>query len=494
MLDNRACGVLMPVSSLPGNTGIGTFGADAYAFVDFLARAKQTYWQILPLNPTGYGDSPYQSVSTFAGNPYFIDLRLLAEDGFLTEREIESVPWGNDPKKVDYALVFRGRRKLFSLVYERFFRCVPVDFDAFCSRQALWLQDYALFMAVKDAQGGLPFTMWQPDIRLRRSLAVKHWRRECGQRIRYYQMLQYLFFRQWSALKAYANAKGIFIIGDIPIYVAEDSADVWANRSLFQLDAQGRPVEVAGCPPDDFSADGQLWGNPVYNWHAMKRSGYAWWLRRLDFSMQLYDVLRIDHFRAFDSYYCIPAVEKTAKRGVWRRGPGMDFFAAVEQQLGKMPVIAEDLGFLTDSVKKLLADCGFPGMKVLQFAYDSREDNDYLPTHYPPNCVVYTGTHDNDTILGWASHAPEQDVKRACKALGAKKRADLPWKMMDEALNSRANTCILTMQDLLELGSQGRMNTPATLGGNWRWRAKENDIKTELADKLARHTRRSGRC
>lgn len=484
----------MPISALPGDLGIGTLGESAYAFVDFLAQAKQRYWQILPLCPTGYGDSPYQSVSTFAGNPYFIDLKRLETEGYLTAQDYTSLCWSSDNNRVNYARLYTQRQTVFQAAFARFLQQEPADFSAFCREQADWLEDYALFMAIKSAHRGAPFTVWESDIRRHHPRAVLHWRCKCADSIRYWKMLQYFFYKQWQDLKKYANEKGIFIIGDIPIYVAADSADVWSNQTLFRLNDKGLPREVAGCPPDAFSKEGQLWGNPVYDWNHMKKDGYSWWVRRLQMSLHLYDVLRIDHFRGFDSYFCIPGTAVTAKTGIWRKGPGMALFQTVKKQLGELPILAEDLGFLTDSVKKLLEDSGFPGMKVLQFAFDSREDNDYLPENYPENCVVYTGTHDNDTILGWAQNAPPMDVRCARKYLGAKNNRELVWCMMDAALQSRANTCILTMQDLLELGADARMNTPSTVGGNWQWRMQQKDLNKELAKKLAQHTQDAGRC
>lgn len=493
MLNKRACGVLMHISSLPGKTGIGTMGRSAYEFVDYLKSADQKYWQILPVCPTSYGDSPYQSFSTFAGNPYFIDFDFLAEQGFLQKSDYENVNWGGNEHYVDYGTLYIERHKIFSIIQKNFNKNIPDDFDSFCAENSFWLDDYSLFMAIKDAHGGIAFDFWEEDIRCRKPEALESWKNKSAERMQYYKILQYFFFKQWYALKKYANEKGIQIIGDIPIYVAADSSDVWSNPSQFMLDGNYKPVEVAGCPPDGFSADGQLWGNPVYNWEYMKQTGYAWWKKRLEKSMAIYDIIRIDHFRGFDSFYCIPYGSTNAKVGVWRQGPGMDLFNSLREQFGEMPVIAEDLGFLTDSVKQLLKDSGFPGMKVLQFAFDSRETSDYIPYRYTQNCVVYTGTHDNDTILGWTETASKNDVENAKEYLRVKENRDVVKEMMIAAMSSVANTCILTMQDLIGLGKEARMNIPSTVGNNWKWRALKEQFTEDARKFLAHFTHLYGR-
>ena len=485
----RSSGVLMPISSLWGDTGIGNLGDAAYRFVDFLKKAGQSYWQILPICPTSFGDSPYQSFSTYAGNPYFIDLHRVAKDGYLTEEEISAVKWCEREEEIDYSLLYIERHKIFALMQERFLENTPEDFNLFCAENSFWLENYALFMAVKDAHDGRPFEEWEKGIRTRTPEAVSFWVGKCGARINYYKMLQYFFFKQWYELKKYANENGVKIIGDLPIYVASDSADVWAGPEQFYLDSELRPVEVAGCPPDAFSDDGQLWGNPVYDWEYMKSTDYSWWKSRLKMSLQYYDVVRIDHFRAFDSYYCIPFGADNAKEGVWRKGPGMDLFLSIRETMGELPIIAEDLGFLTDSVRELLKDSGFPGMKVLQFAFDSREESDYLPHRYTSNTVVYTGTHDNDTIIGWVNTASEADVEYAVKYLRAGSRENLPREMMLAAMVSVSNLCILTMQDVIGLGSEARMNTPSTVGENWKWRVKEGEITSAAAEFLIYYTK-----
>ena len=491
----RKNGVLMHISSLPGESGIGTLGNEAYKFIDFLKEAGQTYWQILPVCPTGYGDSPYQSFSTFAGNPYFIDLKLLEEEGLLENKDYSELSWGQDPMYVDFGAVYEGRIKVFEKVQSAFEKNIPDDFNAFCKENSFWLEDYALFMAVKDLHNGASFLKWEEDIRLRRPEALEEWKNKSADRMNYYRIQQYLFFKQWKNLKTYANKNGIKIIGDIPIYVSADSADVWTHPKNFMLDKNLIPIEVAGCPPDAFTSLGQLWGNPVYNWDFMKKDGYSWWKQRLKSSLEIYDVLRIDHFRGFDSFYSVKYGAEDAKNGRWNKGPGIAFFERIKADLGELPIIAEDLGFMTDSVRQLLRQSGFPGMKVLQFAFDTRDENskEYIPDCYPENCVVYTGTHDNDTIKGWTKTARPEDVKTAMEYYKLSKPLQLREAMILSALNSRANTCILTMQDLIGLGSEGRMNSPASVGTNWKWRACENQITSKIALWLKDITYAAGR-
>ena len=480
----RTSGVLMPISSLPSQYGIGTMGKEARRFVDFLEKGGQTYWQILPICPTSYGDSPYQSFSSFAGNPYFIDLELLCKDKLLTKKECESYKWGKKPQYVDYGIMYVNRYALLRKAYERFSKKTPADYEAFCSKEAEWLDEYTLFMALKDANGGVAWSEWDDALKFRKPEAMEEAKEKYAEDIAFYKMLQYLFFKQWTALKAYAYEKGIRIIGDVPIYVAMDSADVWANPTQFYLDKDLNPIEVAGCPPDAFSADGQLWGNPLFRWDVMKKDSYSWWTKRISAMAKLYDIVRIDHFRGFDSFYAIPAKDDTAKNGVWKDGPGMDLFNVLEKKLGKLPIIVEDLGFLTPSVKKLLKDSGFPGMKVIQFAFDSREDSDYLPHNYPQHCVVYTGTHDNDTVMGWMKTAPKDCVRFAKDYLNLTKEEGYNWGMMRAAWSSVADMAIVPMQDLLGLDSKARINIPSTTGGNWQWRATPEQIDNKLAKKL----------
>lgn len=490
----RTSGVLMPISSLPSPYGIGTMGKAARKFVDFLVKGGQRYWQILPICPTSYGDSPYQSFSSFAGNPYFIDLDYLCRDKLLTRAECRSFDWGGSESYVDYGTMYVSRYALLKKAYARFTKRIPEDFESFCEERSDWLDDYALFMAIKDAKGGVSWYEWDVPLKLRKEEALAAAREEYADDIAFYKMLQYLFFRQWKELKAYTNEKGIAIIGDVPIYVAADSADVWANPKQFYLDEDLNPIEVAGCPPDAFSADGQLWGNPLFRWSTMKEDDYAWWTKRIRAMAELYDIVRIDHFRGFDSYYAIPAGDENAKNGQWKTGPGMDLFNKLEEKLGKLPIIVEDLGFLTPSVRQLLKDSGFPGMKVIQFAFDSREGSDYLPHTYPNDCVVYTGTHDNDTVLGWMKTAPKASVKFAKEYLNLTEEEGYNWGMMRAAWSSVADMAIVPMQDLIGLGSEARINTPSTLGNNWKWRATQEQITNALAKKLYRCMQMYGRC
>ena len=476
----------MPISSLPSPYGIGTLGAEARKFADFLAAGGQSCWQLLPVGPTSYGDSPYQSFSSFAGNPYFIDLDILAEWGLLEPEEYQFLNWGNDPGQADYELLYKNRFQVLRLAVSRLSRG-----DKFEMRGTLWgadwLEDYALFMALKDKFGGASWLDWPEELRLREPASLALARKELAAEIDFWKWVQHLFFSQWWSLKEYVNQKNISIIGDLPIYVALDSADVWANPDQFQLDENGRPTEVAGCPPDGFSADGQLWGNPLFDWERMKKDGYAWWLKRIAWQFQICDTLRIDHFRGFDSYYAIPYGDATAKNGRWKPGPGIGFFKAVNKALGKKDIIAEDLGFLTPSVHKLLKDSGYPGMKVLEFAFDSRDTgSDYLPHCYSPHCVVYAGTHDNDTIQGWMASAPKKDVSFAKAYLRLSKREGYHWGMMRSAWASPADLAVMQFQDLLGLGSEARMNIPSTLGNNWKWRALPSTFDEKLSKRLYR--------
>ena len=489
----RTSGVLMPISSLPSPYGIGTMGKAARKFVDFLKKGGQMYWQILPICPTSYGDSPYQSFSSFAGNPYFIDLEMLCKDKLLTKKECESFDWGGSDQYIDYGIMYVSRYALLRKVYNRFVKEIPQEYRDFCAREKEWLDEYALFMALKDMNGGVAWSEWPSQYKHRHWDALEAVRQQNADDINFYKMLQYLFFKQWNELKAYANENGIQIIGDVPIYVSGDSADVWANPDQFYLDEERNPIDVAGCPPDAFSEDGQLWGNPLFRWDAMKADGYSWWTKRISAMAKLYDIVRIDHFRGFDSYYAIPADSPTARIGEWRQGPGMDLFNALEQKLGKLPIIVEDLGFLTPSVHQLLKDSGFPGMKVIQFAFDSREGSDYLPHNYPTHCVVYSGTHDNDTSEGWMKNAPKESVKFAKEYLNLTKEEGYSWGMMRGAWSSVADMAIVPMQDLLGLGAQARINTPSTLGNNWKWRATSDQINNKLAARLYKYTEMYGR-
>ena len=477
----RRNGILMHISSLPSDYGIGSLGMPAFKFVDFLYEAGQSLWQVLPTNPTSFGDSPYQSFSVFAGNPYFIDLEILHRQGLLTEDELEACKYRENYEAVDYAWVYKNRRNVMTAVYTRF-DTKDKDYIGFCKQNAEWLCDYALFMALKDAHGGVAWYEWQSEYKTRDARAIKDFCDGHREAIELYKMQQYLFSCQWTELKKYANEKGIRLIGDMPIYTAHDSSDVWANPHLFKLDAELSPTHVAGCPPDAFSDDGQRWGNPIYNWKLMKEDGYSWFCRRMKKMCESFDTVRIDHFRGFAEYYEIPASEQTARHGKWVKGPGKALFDAIRERCGECDIIAEDLGFMTPSVKKLLHSCGFPGIKVLEFAFSTNEESEYMPHNYERNCVVYTGTHDNSTVLGWLNgEASEAEVDFAKRYMRLNEQEGYNWGMIKCAMASPADTCILQMQDLLGLDDRARMNTPSTLGGNWTWRVKEECINFWLA-------------
>ena len=488
----RESGILMHITSLPGPYGVGTMGKQAYHFVDFLSKAGQSVWQILPLNPTGFGDSPYQSFSTFAGNPYLIDLDTLVEEGLLEEREPKAVNWGSDPGRVSFGKLYEERGKLLRLAYSRF---TPDDaYQAFLEENTQWLPDYALFMALKEENGGAPWLEWPEGLRLREKAALAQARETHTEEIGYQCFVQYQFFRQWKALRGYANSKGIRIIGDVPIYVPLDSTDVWVNYKLFQLDETRHPTVVAGCPPDGFTADGQLWGNPIYDWQAMADTGYDWWTKRLSAAAGMYDVVRFDHFRGFESYWAVPAGDKTARNGCWVKGPGADFIRAVQKALPELDFIAEDLGFVTPEVRQLQLDSGYPGMKVLEFAFDSREESDYLPHLYPVDSVCYTGTHDNVTLKQWFDEASRQDKAYAKAYLGLNRSEGNVWGMIRGGMGSVSRLFVAQMQDYLELGSEARMNFPGTLSSaNWTWRAQEGFDSDKLAKKIRKMTGLYGR-
>lgn len=484
----------MPVSALPSPYGIGTLGEEARSFVDFLARAGQRWWQILPVGPTGYGDSPYQSFSAYAGNPYLIDLQTLIESGLLTREEVDAVFWGDDPARVDYAALFAGRFELLELAKTRAWERELPKICEFYESNRRWLADYALFMAVKRHFGGIMWTQWPDEaIRLHKQEAVEHYRDLLRPDVELFVFIQYLFFTQWEALRGYAAAKGVGIIGDLPIYVSMDSSDVWAEPEYFLLDAERRPEWVAGVPPDAFCAGGQLWGNPLYDWDYLKRHGYDWWLRRIEGASRLYDVLRIDHFRGLESFWAVPFGDQDAMGGHWVKGPGMDLVGLIQRTFPQLAIIAEDLGYLTDDVRKLLEDSGLPGMKVLQFAFDSREPGNYLPHTYTENSTCYTGTHDNPPLKGWIEDAAPADVAAARAYLGIKEQDDLSWAMLKAGFESRSDLFVAQMQDYLGLGMEARMNAPGTLGGNWLWRMTPGAIPASLAPRLAAETAASHR-
>lgn len=490
----RASGILMPISSLPSPYGIGTLGREARKFVDFLARAKQRWWQMLPVGPTSYGDSPYQSFSTYAGNPYFIDLDLLARDKLLKRSECAAIDWGSDPTHTDYGKLYEHRFALLKKATLRGWDRDAEEVEAFARENESWLGDYALFMACKRHFGMAAWTEW-PDreLRLRKPEALDKYRQELLDDVKLFTYIQFLFFKQWAALRSYAKEKGVGIIGDLPIYVALDSADVWSEPEQFQLDEDNVPTAVAGVPPDYFTADGQLWGNPLYRWDEMKNGGYNWWIRRIGGAAKLYDVIRIDHFRGLEAYWSVPYGETTARNGHWVKGPGMDFVSAVTGWFKDVQFIAEDLGYMTPELAEFLRQSGLPGMKVLQFAFDHREPSNHMPHTYPYHCVCYVGTHDNATLHQWATETDRRDVALAREYLGVEKNGDLEWAMLRAGMASTADLFVTQMQDYLGLGAEARMNTPGTTQGNWTWRMEPGALTPELAKRIACMTKLYGR-
>ena len=491
----RSSGILLPIFSLPSRYGVGTLGQAAYDFIDFLAEADQAWWQILPVGPTSYGDSPYQCYSTFAGNPYFVDLDLLVADGLLKKSELRGVDFGSDPSQVDYGKLYENRFPLLRKAYARGRETMAEEFAAFRRENERWLDDYALFMAAKDHFSGKPWTEWpDDDLRMHRPEAVRRWAEKLAEDVEFYSFIQLLFFRQWALLREYAHDHGVGIIGDIPIYVAMDSADTWSSPESFQLDDQNVPTAVSGVPPDYFSEDGQLWGTPLYRWDAMRADGYGWWIRRVEGAAKLYDALRIDHFRGFEAYWSVPYGDKTAKNGKWVKGPGMDLVGRLTGWFHDVQFIAEDLGYITPELQALLTESGLPGMKVLEFAFDSREPSNYLPHTYGPNCVCYTGTHDNTTLAAWRDEADPDDVAFADEYLGLNDEEGRNIGMIRGGMSSVAVLFIAQLQDWLNTGAESRINTPGKLGGNWLWRLRPEDVPAGLAKKIARMTRNYGRC
>ena len=487
----RKSGILMHISSLPGPYGIGSMGKCAYEFVDFLKSAGQACWQILPLSPTGYGNSPYQSFSTYAGSPYLIDLDMLVEEGLLKQEEIAAVNWGDDETRVDFGILYHERINILKRAYDRFVG--GEDFERFVEESAAWLPDYALFAALKDKFQGQSWQNWALSLMMRLPSVLESCRKELAEEIRFVYFQQYLFFRQWNALHAYANSQGIRIIGDVPIYVPLDSADVWAEPQLFQLEGNYRPKVIAGCPPDSFNADGQLWGNPIYDWDKMKQTGYAWWIRRMEAASRMYDVIRLDHFRGFESYWAVPAEARSAAAGSWQKGPGMDLIAALQKALPQLDCIAEDLGYMTPEVRQLQLDSGYPSMKVLQFGFDSREDADYQPHTYPVNSVCYSGTHDNPPLALWLEEALPADIEMATSYLGLNAQEGIISGLIRGCMASVSDLCVIQMQDYLELGAGSRMNSPGFLGDNWLWRAQKGFCTDTLAQRILALTKRYGR-
>lgn len=487
----RASGIIMPIFSLPGDYGIGTFGKEAYKFIDFLSDAGQKYWQVLPMGPTDCGNSPYSSLSVFAGNPNFIDLEQLAEENILDRNELDSLDWGNG--NIDYKKVIANKNKVLKTAYIKGYEMVKEEVTDFAEENISWIYDYALYMALKEKFNGTAWYEWDYDIRLRNKETVEKYRAELKDNINYHIYIQYLFFKQWDRLKKYAKEKDVKFIGDIPIYAAMDSADVWASPENFMLDEKNMPIDVAGVPPDYFSEEGQLWGNPIYDWEAMRNDGYGWWIRRIGGAEKLYDVIRIDHFRGLESYWAVPAGEKTAINGEWRKGPGIDFINRIKGWFIGIEIIAEDLGILTDDVRELLKESGFPGMKVLQFAFDESGESDYLPHKYSKNCVCYGGTHDNATIKEWEQSGDAKEIAFAKEYFGLNENDSFNFGIIRGGMASVADLFITQMQDYLELGAEARTNIPGIAFGNWEWKMKKGVYTKELADKILRMTKMYGR-
>ena len=488
----RSSGILMHITSLPGPYGVGTMGKQAFAFVDFLKQAGQSMWQILPLTPTGYGDSPYQSCSTYAGNHYLIDLESLIEEGLLMKEEVEPIDWCWSETKADFGKLYNNRLKVLRIAYSRFQG--GADFDRFLEDSKAWLPDFAMFMALKAKNYGNPWYTWEPGVKMRYPEAMEAMRSELADELRFYSFVQYLFHKQWNALRTYANQNGIKIIGDVPIYVPLDSVEVWAEPGMFQLDENLNPKVIAGVPPDGFSADGQLWGNPIYDWEKMKADGFNWWLRRLAAAGEWYDIVRMDHFRGLEAYWAVPYDASTAKAGHWEKGPDMAFVEAVKKGLPELEMIAEDLGFLTQEVLDLRDNSGFPGMKVLEFAFDSREPSEYLPHTYTRNSVVYTGTHDNMTMRQWFDTATRDAKKYAVEYMGLTEAEGLVLGTIRTAMSSVSDMCVIQLPDWLNLGGEARMNFPGTLSdANWTWRAEKKAINSSLAKRIYNMTKLYGR-
>ncbi|WP_319370244.1 4-alpha-glucanotransferase [uncultured Ilyobacter sp.] len=493
----RSSGIIMHISSLHGRYGIGDLGRSAYEFVDFMAEAGQKLWQILPMGPTGYGDSPYQSFSAFAGNQYFIDLESLVEKGFIRERDLTPLIEGNIDGSVDFGLIHREKMRILRKAYDTYLQMDQWEgMEDFKKKSEYWIEDYCLFMALKKSFGYIQWQKWPKDYRYKKKAVIKETEMDLCYEMEFQLFLQYIFHEQWHKLKKYANSKNVEIIGDIPIFVASDSVDSWAKNRMFLYDKYKKPKKLSGAPPDMFSKDGQYWGNPLYDWDYMEKTGYRWWLERIRDSFKLYDIIRIDHFRGFESFWTVRYGKKTARKGRWEKGPGMKLFGRINRTLGDLPIIAEDLGFLTPKVRKLLKDSGYPGMKILEFAFDTNEENEYLPHRYPKNCVAYTGTHDNDTIIGWyrgldSFHKGICD--RYLKKMPEVVSEEINWKCIEAIWSSKAVMSITQMQDVIGLGSEARMNFPATSWGNWKWRIKKEDLNRETALRLKKITEKYNR-
>lgn len=497
---DRGAGIIMHIASLPGDFGIGTLGEEAYKFADFIKDAGLKYWQILPLGHTGYGDSPYQCFSAFAGNPYFIDFKILEEQGLLKADDYENENYGENKGEIDYGTLFLAKYNALKKAYRNFKENknneIEEKFNEFKIEKQFWLEDYSLYMAIKYHFKLKSWYNWDEDIKRRDKESIDSYKELLKDDIEYWSFIQYLFYDQWDRLKEYVNSLDIKIIGDIPIYVAEDSVDTWSHPENFKINMKTlEPLAVAGCPPDVFSETGQLWGNLIYNWDEMESNEYKWWIKRVEESLKLYDILRIDHFRGFESYWQIPYGEKTAINGKWEKGPGMKLFKKINEKLGEVKIIAEDLGYLTDDVRVFLKETGFPGMRVLQFAFDGNFDNEYLPHRYIKNCIAYTGTHDNDTFLGWYEKtARKEETEIAEEYLGLNEDEGYNYGFIRGVWGSIADVAITTMQDFLNLGNEARINLPSTLGTNWKWRVDESSLNEELSTKIYKFTKMFGRC
>lgn len=481
----RKSGILMHISSLPSEYGIGKMGKSAYDFVDFLVESGVKCWQILPLSPTSFGDSPYQSFSVYAGNPYFIDFDTLKQEGLLKKSDYQSFKWQDSSNAVNYSKIYANCFKVLKQAYKVYRRDISKKYSDFVEKNKSWLDDYALFMALKAVNDGKPWHKWDEELAMREPEAIKKATEDLKKETEFYKFVQYKFFRQWNNLKKYANDKGIEIIGDMPIYVSYDSVEAWTSPELFLFDKSKKPIDVAGCPPDDYAVTGQLWGNPLYNWECHKESNYSWWADRLKFSSEIYDIVRIDHFRGFESFYAIPYGSETAENGEWRKGPGVEFFKTIENELGDLAIIAEDLGFITKDVRQMLSEVGYPGMKVLQFGFGDDEENEHLPHNFEnSNCIAYTGTHDNETLRGWINSSSAETLKYAMSYFNIKKKKDIPKGMIKATWGSVAKIAVAQIQDFLESDASTRMNTPSVTGGNWQFRTKEEDFSGKLIKKI----------
>ena len=494
MAMKRSSGILMPIFSLPSNYGIGTIGKCAYDFIDFLYESNQKYWQVLPVGPISYGNSPYQSFSTFAGNPYFIDLDLLIEEGMLTFDDVCKIDWGSDKETIDYGKIYEHRYDVLKIAYKNGLKSYRNEFETFKEENDKWLKEYALFMACKRHFDMKAWMDWPDELlRLHDDETCNIYREKLHHDVELFEFIQYLFYKQWDIMMRYAHSKGIEIIGDVPIYVALDSSDVWSEPQWFDLDKDNKPVALSGCPPDAFSATGQLWGNPLYRYDRMKEDGYGWWIRRIEGALKLFDVIRIDHFRGFEAYWSVPYPAENAIHGQWIKGPGMDLIGILNTWFDHPQYIAEDLGTLTPEVIQLVKDSGLPGMKILEFAFDTREPGNYMPYTYTENSICYIGTHDNAVLKQWKEELPKEDLQYAMDYLGIKNEDELVWGMVCVGMSSVSRLFIAQMQDYLELGAFSRINTPSTADGNWMWRMKENAIHPELINKIAHLTELYGR-